>query len=165
MEDVRTVSAGEFHSAAIKEDGSLWLWGYNGRGQLGDGTTTARLSPTEITLFEITVLLDGRRLEFDVPPRIVNSRTMVPLRAIFEELGASIVWDNITKTVTAIKDDTVIVLTVGDASPTINGQGVPVDQPMIAVSGRTLVPLRFVAEAFDVKVDWNPATWTVTITS
>ena len=102
----------------------------------------------------VSVIIDGRNMTFDVPPRIINSRTMVPLRVIFETLGASIVWDNETKTVTAAKDDTVIVLTVGDASPTVNGQAVTIDQPMTVLDGRTFVPLRFVAEALGVKVDY-----------
>jgi hypothetical protein len=113
----------------------------------------------------ITVLLDGRPMEFDVHPRIINERTMVPLRAIFEALGADISWNNSTQTVTATKGDTVIVLTIGCTSPTVNGRVVTIDQPGVVVDGRTLVPLRFVAEALGVAVNWFGMTRTVTITS
>jgi len=113
----------------------------------------------------ISVVLDGQQLVFDVPPQAMNGRTLVPLRTIFEALGATIEWDNATKTVTAEKGDTVIVLTIGSTSPTVNGKIVPIDQPGIIVDGRTLVPLRFVGEALGVKVDWDGPTNTVTITS
>ena len=159
------VSVGSAHTFAIKPDGSLWAWGWNGNGQLGDLTSLSRGSPVRITAPEIRVLLDGRELEFDVPPRIINGRTLVPLRVIFEELGATLHWDNPTQTISARKNDTVIVLTVGSTSPTVNGQVVAIDQPAIAVDGRILVPLRFIAEAFSVRVGWDPDNWTVTITN
>jgi len=113
----------------------------------------------------ISVLLDGAPLAFDVPPQMINGRTMVPLRAIFEALGAEIKWVAGTQTVTATKDDTVIVLTIGSTSPTVNGKVVTIDQPGVVVDGRTLVPLRFVVEALGVKVDWDGATSTVKIAS
>ncbi|MCL2167004.1 MAG: copper amine oxidase N-terminal domain-containing protein, partial [Clostridiales bacterium] len=102
----------------------------------------------------IQVIVDGKRLAFDVPPQNVNNRVLVPLRAIFEEMGAEIDYDQATQTVTAAKGDTVVVLTIGDSSPTINGKVVPLDQPGIIIGGRTLAPLRFVAEAFGGAVEW-----------
>ena len=113
----------------------------------------------------VTVILDGKTLPFDVPPQIMNGRTMVPLRAIFEAMGATINWDGNTQTVTATKSDTVVVLKIGSTSPTINGKIVTIDQPGVIVNGRTLAPLRFVAEAFGGKVEWNGGTQTATITS
>jgi len=114
---------------------------------------------------EIKVILDGALLFFDVPPQIENGRTLVPLRAIFEALGAVIEWEGDTQTVTASKDGTVVVLTIGSAAPTINGQTIAIDQPGIIVNGRTLAPLRFVAEAFGGKVEWDAPTQTATITN
>jgi hypothetical protein len=111
----------------------------------------------------ISVILDGTPLSFDVPPQIINGRTMVPLRAIFEAMGATIEWDGATQTATATRGNTIVVLTVGDASPTVNGMVVPLDQPGIIVGGRTLAPLRFIAEAFGGTVEWDGATQTATI--
>ena len=165
MDSAAGVSVGSSHTFAVKPDGSLWAWGWNGNGQLGDLTSLSRGAPVRITAPEITVILDGRTLEFDVSPRLINGRTLVPLRVIFEELGATLNWDNSTQTITAVRNGTVVKLTVGDTSPTVNGKIVPIDQPAIAVNGRILVPLRFVAEAFDVKVGWDPAKWIVTITT
>jgi len=113
----------------------------------------------------ISVFLDGVQLTFDVPPQLMNDRTMVPLRAVFEAMGAYVDWDGDTETVTGTKGDTVVVLTIGDTSPTINGQVVTIDQPGVIVNDRTLAPLRFVGEAFGGIVEWDGDTQTVTITS
>ena len=112
----------------------------------------------------ISVYLDGARLTFDVPPQLINSRTLVPLRAIFEAMGAKVDWDGDTQTVTGTKDSTVVVLAIGSTSPTINSMVITIDQPGIIVDGRTLAPLRFVAEAFGGDVAWDGNTQTASIT-
>ena len=102
----------------------------------------------------IKVVINGKTVAFDVPPQNINDRVLVPLRAIFEEVGAEVFWDSATETVTAIRGNTVVNLTIGDNRPTVNGNVVAIDQPGIIVDGRTLVPLRFVAEAHGVKVNF-----------
>lgn len=111
-----------------------------------------------------TVILDGKQLSFDVPPTIENGRTLVPLRAIFEALGAEVQWDGATQTVTATKGGTTIKLTVGGQAYK-NGQPVTLDVPAKIINGRTLVPLRFVSEALGASVKWDGSTQTITITS
>lgn len=111
----------------------------------------------------IHVFLDGVQLRFEVAPRIMNGRTVVPLRDIFEALGAEVEWDGATQTVTATRDDTVVVLTIGSTSPTVNGRVVTIDQAGVVIDGRTLVPLRFVGEAFGIDVEWNSAASTIII--
>ena len=78
---------------------------------------------------EIRVLLNGKDLSFDVPSQNLNGRVLVPLCVIFEEIGAKVVWDSKTQTVSATKDNTVVMLTIGDISPTINGKVITIDQP------------------------------------
>ena len=81
-------------------------------------TTTASVPTTPTTTTSgIKVLLDGKALTFDVPPQLINNRTMVPLRAIFEAMGAKVDWNGDTQTVTGTKDSTVVVLVVGNTSP------------------------------------------------
>jgi len=111
----------------------------------------------------ISVVLNGRRLSFDTPPQMISGRVMLPLRTIFEEMGAEVVWDGATRTATATKGDTTVVLTIGSVSPTVNGRVVQIDQPGVIVSGRTLAPLRFVAEAFGGQVVWDGESRTATI--
>jgi len=113
----------------------------------------------------IRILIDGRAQTFTVPAQIINGRTMVPLRAIFEAMGATVEWNDGTRTATATKGDTVVVLTIGSASPTVNGTVVPLDQPGVIVNASTLAPLRFVGEAFGGTVVWSDATRTASITT
>ena len=80
-------------------------------------------------------------------------------------MGALVDWDGDTQTVTATKDETIVVLIIDDIYPTVNGEIVELDQPGIIVGSRTLAPLRFVAEAFGGEVDWDPENWTAYITT
>ncbi|MFX4261145.1 stalk domain-containing protein [Pelotomaculum propionicicum] len=110
------------------------------------------------------VILDGQQLSFDVPPVIENGSTLVPLRVIFEALGADVQWDGNTQTVTATKSGNEIRLMIGGAAYK-NGQEVQLSVPAKIIEGRTLVPLRFVSEAFGCQVAWDGTTQTITITS
>lgn len=121
--------------------------------------------PTVPTENEVNVIFNGNPMTFDVPPQIINDRTMVPLRAIFEAMGAAVQWDRVLQTATATKGETTVVIQIGNLSPTINGTVVPIDQSAVLIGDRTLAPLRFVAEAFGGRVQWNPYTQTATITT
>jgi len=121
------------------------------------GTTAAATLPPQ-------VLLDGKILSFDVPPVIENGRTLVPLRAIFEAMGATVEWDQAAQTVTAVKGNTTVVLPLNSTSPTVNGVVYPLDTTAKIVNDRTLAPLRFVSEAFGGTVTWDEAANTITLT-
>lgn len=122
---------------------------------------------------DITVTLDGKNIDFDVAPIIENDRTLVPLRAIFEALGAQVDWDDATKTIISAKGDVNCVLQIGNAnmfvSTTTDAKTETVvktlDVPAKIVEDRTLIPLRAVSEAYSCLVDWDGNTRTVTITS
>lgn len=112
---------------------------------------------------KIDVKLNNKLLNFEVDPIIVNGRTLVPLRAIFEALGATVDWDAAKQKVSANRASTVVELTIGSLHPTVNGQDWPLEVPAQILKGRTLAPLRFVAEAFGSKVNWDAASQTVSI--
>ena len=112
-----------------------------------------------------TVLLDGQQMSFLVPPIIENGRTLVPLRAIFEPLGATVQWDDPTQTIKATKGNVVITLKLGRATAYVDNQPVELSVPAKAIDGRTMVPLRFVGEALGAQVNWNGDTETITILS
>ena len=114
---------------------------------------------------DINVVLDGKNLSFDVPPQIINGRTLVPLRVIFEALGASVRWSDLTQTVTAVRGNTTVALQIGSSILIKNGTPITLDVPAQLIDSRTMVPARAVAEAFGADVRWSDSTQTVTITT
>jgi len=114
-------------------------------------------------LEKANVTIDGKALNADA--FIVNSRTLVPLRAIFEAMGATIEWDSATYTVTATKASKVIKLTVGAPTATVDGKQVTLAVPAVLINSRTFVPLRFVSDALGAAVAWDQGTFTAQITT
>ena len=110
------------------------------------------------------VIIDGQAVNFDVAPVIDNGRVLVPLRAIFEQMGAKVSWDDATKTATAAKGEVTVIVKLGSTSPTINGAVKTIDVPAKLVEGgRILAPLRFVCEAFGGVVSWNQDTYVASV--
>jgi len=111
----------------------------------------------------VNVSVNGSELTFDQPAIVENGRTLVPLRAIFEELGAPVEWDQSTQIVTATKGDITVTIQIGSNILTRNGEQITLDVPPQIVGGRALVPLRAIAESFGVEVDWDENTRTAII--
>lgn len=103
----------------------------------------------------ISLQINGSEISAEVPPTVIDGRTMVPVRAIFEAVGANIDFDAETKTITAKKGDTTVNMTVGAKVATVNNKEVQLDAPAVIVNGRTLAPARFVAETFGYTVQWD----------
>ncbi len=114
---------------------------------------------------EIGVYLNGTKLEFDVPPQIIDGRTMVPMRKIFESLGAVVTWDGSTQTATGQKGGTIVNISINSKTLFKNGVPKALDVPPVLIEGRTLVPVRAIAESFDCQVDWIAETRTVKIST
>ena len=133
---------------------------------------------------EISVYVNGERLEFDVPPQIIDNRTMVPMRTIFEALGAEVRWlaegwFEEEPTIIAVKDRISIQIWIGktemhiyilpeietEIPDPISPWEITLDVPPMLVDNRTLVPLRAVSEAFDAVVDWDEETMTISIST
>lgn len=112
----------------------------------------------------IKVFINGKLLDFaDTDPIIENSRALVPMRAIFEALGAEIAWDDTNKTVTGTKEGTEVYLKIGDNAGYINGKPVELDVPAKIKNARTVVPVRFIAESFGMDVAWDAPSQSVFI--
>ena len=112
----------------------------------------------------ISVFYNKEKVLFDQLPVIENGRTLVPLRAIFEKIGAEVLWDGETSTITATKGDTEIKLTLNSTAAYKNGEEITLDVPAKSVNGRTLVPVRFIADCFGVDVKWMPEYQRVVLT-
>ena len=111
------------------------------------------------------ILLDGLPLVPEVPPQIIHDRTMVPFRKVAEALGVRVDWDGVTRTVTAVGFGKTVRLVIDDPVARVNDLPTKLDVPPTIINDRTLVPLRFISEAFGGVVDWNGTTRTVTVIS
>ncbi len=113
---------------------------------------------------DITVEISDKEVVFDQTPILYNNRTMVPMRKIFEKLGATVSWNNDTQTATAKKGDRTVKITVGQKIMNVNSKVIILDTSPIVVSERTLVPVRAVAEGLGCNVEWNDRYKLVSIT-
>ncbi len=112
--------------------------------------------PLPVGAQAIAVYVDGRAVVFDQPPLVVGGRVLVPLRGVFERLGATVDWQAERRLVTARRGSTVVVLQPDQVAGEVSGRSVRLDVPATIVGGRLLVPLRFVSEALGAAVDWEP---------
>lgn len=106
----------------------------------------------------VSVTLDGRTLGSG---QVMEGRTLLPFRTVFEALGANVRWEAKSQTVSAERGDDTLVLTVGSRVVEWRGSLIKVDAPPVIVEGRTLVPLRLVAQALGLNVRWDEASRTV----
>ena len=112
---------------------------------------------------EIKVYVNDTRIQFDVPPVFINSRTMVPIRAVFEAMGADVQWIDAIKTAIITKGDKRVQIQLNNSKALVDGNTVQLDVPATGINGRILVPVRFISENLGLKVDWVNATKTVFI--
>ncbi|MCD8214749.1 MAG: copper amine oxidase N-terminal domain-containing protein [Clostridiales bacterium] len=111
----------------------------------------------------IGIYLNGEALSFPQEPYIEDGTTMVPMRAIFEALGAEVLWDGALRTIDASKDGTNIVLTIDSTTAYINGEASELAKAPVIVEGSTMVPLRFVSEALGCEVSYEAETKSIYI--
>ena len=112
----------------------------------------------------IKVVINNEEIGFDVLPCIINDRTLVPMRAIFENLDANVEWDGDKQEITANDEYNIVKMQIGSSTMTVNGKNVKLDAPPMIIDGRTLVPVRAISEALGCEVDWDDITRTVVIT-
>lgn len=113
----------------------------------------------------IAVYIDGQPVNFDMPPTTVQGRVLVPLRGIFERLGATVDYDARTQHIMAVRGAQTIELTIGSRQARVNDTPTLLDVPAFTMSGRTMVPLRFISEALGATVQWVEANRTILIGS
>lgn len=99
--------------------------------------------------------LDGSKKQLEQPPIIQNGRTLVPLRFVTEVYGGDIEWDGEDKSIHIEYRGNDIEMHVGDTTAYVNGQAVQLDVPPVIISGRTLVPVRFISESLNMTVSYD----------
>ncbi len=110
---------------------------------------------------KISVLLDDEPIVFDIEPYVANQRVMVPARKIFESLGAKVSWDAHTHTVSATDNRHDVSLKIGSEYALVDNRQAVLDSPPIIMANRTMVPLRFISQAFGATVMWHAKSRTV----
>lgn len=129
------------------------------------GGSERKVANAILVISQIPVYIDGQRLYFEVPPVIQDGRVLVPMRGLFESLGANVTWDDDSRLITAVKGATRVELSPDNNRASVNGQEILLDVKPIINQGRTLVPLRFVSTALGADVSWDDQKETVTITT
>lgn len=118
-------------------------------------------APGVVTAQSVTVIVNGQTMNFTEPPIVRAGRVFVPLRGVFEQLGASVVYAN--GQINATGRGRTVSLTIGSQQATVDGQPQTMDVAPFIVNATTFVPLRFVSQALGASVNWNDSTSTVTI--
>lgn len=112
----------------------------------------------------ITIKVYGQPIGMDVAPYVdANNRTMVPLRAVSENIGAVVVWDPGTKTITIAKHGRTVIFTLNSNLVLVDGDRQEIDTVPVIKNNRTMVPLRYVGELLGATVNWDPVSRTVTV--
>lgn len=111
----------------------------------------------------IKVKINGKPQKLDISPKILNNRTMIPLRSIFEACGIEVKWDDKKKTVSAVKGQNKLLLKADSKIALVNNKEKTLDASPSIINNRMYIPLRFVSESFGFKVKWSGDTNTVEI--
>lgn len=109
------------------------------------------------------VTIEGKRIESDVSAEIRNGRTLLPMRTIFEALGAEVKWNEAERKAVASKGGNTITVSVDSDILLKNGEPIQLDVPAVIEHDKILVPVRAVAEALECGVIWNELSHTVYI--
>ncbi|HQA47239.1 MAG TPA: stalk domain-containing protein, partial [Bacillota bacterium] len=113
----------------------------------------------------VTIKLNGKVLNSDVPAVIIDDRTLVPIRVITESTGADVQWDGQNYEVTINTGDKRVKLKINSSEMDINGKKVALEVPAKLINDRTMVPVRAITEVLGLEVGWDHSTYTVLLTS
>ncbi len=167
--EVKRIKLDPLRPEVSKRDLALGTGGYQLVLELID-QVSAQASQSLPTFYPVNqsdspvIFLNGQLQSYPQAPVLIKGKTFVPLRSIFEALGAEVTWNSANKSVRAKKGGTVVDITIGSPIAFVNGQKLTLEEPPQLYQGKvTMVPLRFVSEALGAKVDWEPYSKAVTI--
>lgn len=147
---------------------SIKVVAYDAAGNKGEATLAVTYEVKKVTVVKLTIgqdimVVNGKAIQLDAAPEIKDGRTFLPLRAIAEIFGATVEWIPETKGVTVTLGDHTIGLQIGNPTAVVDGNVIDIVAPYIK-NGRTMVPLRVIAEGLGADVEWDPINRIVTIT-
>lgn len=111
---------------------------------------------------DVNIIANGEVVDQD--SAIVDGRTLIPVRGVFETLGFEVGYDAVTKTATLTNDKDVVIITAGMTTFDANGNTITPDVPQQIINDRFMLPLRAIGEAIGAEVNWDAETKTATIT-
>ena len=166
---------GEGDYKGDKDATNAWFDSFNGDSwvasvPVANVSTPADTSKGGTSVFKIgesSYTLNGTAVTMDAAPYIKDGRTYMPVRFAANALGvadANIIWDQTSQKATVIKGDRVVQFTVGSTTLTVNGAAVTMDAAPEIVSGRVMVPIRFLGQALSANFAWDATAQTVTVT-
>ncbi len=144
----------------------LFVWQAN----KPSGDSALAASAEQILTLQIgnpQMTVDGESVNIDdsgTTPVIIDSRTLLPVRAVVEAVGGTVEWDGDTRTTTLTYKNDVIKLTIDSTTAYLNDAAQQLDVTPVIINDRTMLPIRFIAESFKFTVDWDGDMQTVTIT-
>ncbi len=113
---------------------------------------------------QISVTINDAPVDFpEAQPQFIHGRVLVPMRGVFEQMGANVRWNQANQSIRAEKDGRVIRLKIGSRDASVDGRTVHLDVPAMIVEGSTLVPIRFLSESLGAQVGWNESSQLVSI--
>jgi hypothetical protein len=160
MEDARKAQEKEQRERNERENRP-----YRYRNSNNSGRSTAMSATSAATTRQpVDVLVNSQRVSFagDAGAEVIGGHTYVPLRGVLEKLGATVNYDSSSRSIVATKGDKTVKLPA-EGEATVNGETVNLDAPAFVMNGRTMVPLRFMAETFDAQVNYDASDRTVRI--
>lgn len=120
--------------------------------------------PKKFALNDVGIRVNGTYIDVTPKAKIIGESTFIPLRGVFEAMGAKVIWEGTRQQVTIVKGSKTIVLNIGNKQALVNGTGQALSNaPFISSEGSTYVPLRFASEALGAQVAWESDKWTAVI--
>ena len=105
---------------------------------------------------EVYIKLNGNDINVgDMPPIVLNDRTLVPARAVFEAMGAEVLWNEDSNEIFISKNNNIIIIKIGNKTGTKNGNEFIMDVPPMIINDRTMIPIRAISEALECNVEWD----------
>lgn len=159
--DVVQLEPARRHLIMEKRDGSLWGWGVNKFGELGSGDFAYMHDKPVRMQRPVSVWLNGEEAELPSGVIIVNGQAFVPLRSVFDRMGAEVRWDGASRTVTIKherKDGTATVMAFHfeTGAATLNGREIELPNKPFIRFETSYLPLRIISENMGAKVEWQP---------
>ncbi|PSL48518.1 cell wall-associated NlpC family hydrolase [Salsuginibacillus halophilus] len=134
---------------------TYWSPRYVGAKRVVEQSSNEQVAATSVEK-SVGVTVNGSSLQANQDAYVTESeRTVVPMRAIFEELGADVQWDNNSKTASATLGNQEVSITIDSTEAHTHNGTVSLDQAAINTNGHTMVPVRFVSETLGAEVQWD----------